>query len=102
MQPLKHFETLLPAILHHHERYDGSGYPQGLSGDDIPLPARIIAVADTYDAILSDRPYRSASSDDNAMRELSAWAGKQFDRGVIDAFIKVAGSLGSAGVPPRA
>jgi HD-GYP domain-containing protein (c-di-GMP phosphodiesterase class II) len=53
-------DQILPAILHHHEHYDGSGYPAGLVGEEIPLLARIIAVADTYDAILSDRPYRAA------------------------------------------
>jgi putative nucleotidyltransferase with HDIG domain len=86
LQPLKQFEALLPAILYHHERYDGSGYPAGLSGDAIPLSARIIAVADTYDAILSDRPYRLAATHDNAMQELRAWSGKQFDARVVSAF----------------
>lgn len=98
LQPLKHFEALLPTILHHHERYDGSGYPQGLSGNAIPFPARIIAVADTYDAILSDRPYRLASSEDSAVRVLSTMAGKQFDRRVTDAFMNVADGLRTAGV----
>ena len=86
LQPLKQFEALLPAILYHHERYDGSGYPAGLSGDAIPLSARIIAVADTYDAILSDRPYRLAATHDYAMQELRAWSGKQFDARVVNAF----------------
>ncbi len=86
LQPLKQFEALLPAILHHHERYDGSGYPAALSGDAIPLSARIIAVADTYDAILSDRPYRLAATHDNAMQELRAWSGNQFDARVVSAF----------------
>jgi len=89
LQPLRQFEALLPAILHHHERYDGSGYPAGLSGDAIPLTARIIAVADTYDAILSNRPYRMAAPHDNAMRELCAWAGKQFDASVVSAFVQI-------------
>jgi putative two-component system response regulator len=89
LQPLKQFEALLPAILHHHERYDGSGYPAGLSGDAIPLSARIISVADTYDAILSDRPYRMAAPHDNAMRELCAWSGKQFDARVVSAFDQI-------------
>jgi len=86
LQPLKQFEALLPAILYHHERYDGSGYPAGLIGDAIPLSARIIAVADTYDAILSDRPYRLAATHENAMRELRAWSGNQFDARVVSAF----------------
>jgi putative two-component system response regulator len=86
LQPLKQFEALLPAILYHHERYDGTGYPAGLSGEAIPLSARIIAVADTYDAILSDRPYRLAATHDNAMQELRAWSGNQFDARVVSAF----------------
>jgi putative nucleotidyltransferase with HDIG domain len=89
LQPLKQFEALLPAILYHHERYDGSGYPAGLSGDAVPLSARIIAVADTYDAILSDRPYRLAATCDKAMQELRAWSGKQFDARVVSAFDRI-------------
>lgn len=85
LQPLKQFEALLPAILHHHERYDGSGYPAGLADDAIPLSARIISVADTYDAIIHDRPYRQAAAHDNALRELHIWSGKQFDARVVDA-----------------
>ncbi len=83
---LPQFEGILPAILHHHESYDGSGYPDGLSGDAIPLFARIISVADTYDAILSDRPYRSASNHAGAMKELIANAGRQFEPTIVDAF----------------
>ena len=89
LQPLKQFEALLPAILYHHERYDGSGYPAGLSGDVVPLSARIIAVADTYDAILSDRPYRPAATHDKAMQELRAWSGKQFDARVVSVFDRI-------------
>lgn len=89
LQPLKQFETLLPAILHHHERFDGSGYPKGLTGEAIPLSARIISVADTYDAILSDRPYRLAASHDKALREMQTWAERQFDSRVLDAFLGI-------------
>lgn len=81
------FESILPAILHHHENYDGSGYPNGLSGEDIPLNARIIAVADTYDAILSNRAYRSAANHEKAVEELTRCAGQQFDPLVVDAFV---------------
>lgn len=88
LKPIKQFESILPAILHHHENYDGSGYPHGLAGENIPLLARIIAVADSYDAILSVRPYRAASSHDWALKELRQCAGKQFDPVIVDAFDK--------------
>lgn len=89
LKPLKQFEALLPAILHHHERWDGSGYPHGLAGDAIPLSARILSVADTYDAIISDRPYRPASRHAKALFELHDWRGRQFDPNVIDAFMSM-------------
>jgi putative two-component system response regulator len=88
LRPLKQFEHILPSILHHHENYDGSGYPEGISGERIPLHARIISVADTYDAILSTRPYRSASDHSRAISELIAFSGKQFDPDIVDAFIR--------------
>jgi HD-GYP domain-containing protein (c-di-GMP phosphodiesterase class II) len=88
LKPIKHFESILPAILHHHENYDGSGYPSGLSGADIPLFARIISVADTYDAILSVRPYRSAATHKEAIKELLRCAGKQFDPHLVNAFVE--------------
>ena len=76
-------------ILYHHERYDGSGYPEGLKGDQIPLGARIITVADAYDAMTSDRPYRKALSPDAACDELSANIRTQFDPIVVGAFLKI-------------
>ena len=88
LKPIKHFESILPAILHHHENYDGSGYPAGLSGENIPLFARIIAVADTYDAILSVRPYRSSATHKEAIKELLRCAGKQFDPRLVKAFVE--------------
>jgi len=88
LKPLKQFESILPAILHHHESYDGSGYPDGLAGEDIPLHARIIAVADTYDAIMSTRPYRFAADHDKAIHELLTYAGRQFDKEVVNAFVE--------------
>ena len=82
----------LPAELrirtqHHHERWDGRGYPHGLGGCDIPLMARIVQVADTYDAMVSDRPYRKALSHETAAAELRACEGKQFDPRVVEAFL---------------
>jgi len=75
-------------LLHHHERMDGLGYPQGLKGDDIPLLARIIAVADTFDAMTSDRPYRKALSARTAYEEILQHRGTQFCEKVVDAFAR--------------
>ncbi len=76
-------------ILSHHERWDGKGYPQGLSGRNIPAAARILAVADTYDAMTQDRVYRKAMSKDAAVREIRKNRGTQFDPMVVDAFLKI-------------
>lgn len=75
--------------LYHHERYDGKGYPKGLSGEDIPKIARIICVADSLDAMNSDRVYRSKLSKDVIMKELIDNKGKQFDPEIIDCLIKL-------------
>ena len=77
----------MPLVLHHQERYDGTGYPDHLSGEDIPLGARIIAAADAYHAIRSDRPYRPGRSHHEATRELRRCAGQQFDPKVVDALL---------------
>ena len=79
-------EDALPAIRGHHERWDGRGYPDRLGGSDIPLHARIMAVADSFDAMTSARPYRPALPHDEAARRLRAGAGCQFDPAVISAF----------------
>jgi putative nucleotidyltransferase with HDIG domain len=75
------------AVLHHHERYDGTGYPSGLSGKEIPIAARVIMMADSVDAMLSDRPYRSALSLDEVKRELMLGAGTQFDAEIVRAVV---------------
>ena len=75
-------------ILCHRERPDGSGYPRGLAGDQIPLEARILAVADAYTAIVSDRPYRARRDHQAACQELLRCAGTQFDAAVVDAFLR--------------
>ncbi len=82
---------LLPAamaILHHQERWDGGGYPRGLSGEDICMEGRILAVADAFDAMLTDRPYRRARPEEQAIAELQRCAGTQFDPDVIEAFLR--------------
>jgi HD-GYP domain-containing protein (c-di-GMP phosphodiesterase class II) len=79
----------LPGVLHHHEWYDGSGYPHGLRGEEIPLAARILAVADVYDALTSERPYRGALSPDEALAHLRRMAGTQFDGPIVEAFARI-------------
>ncbi|HWQ28608.1 MAG TPA: HD-GYP domain-containing protein [Dehalococcoidia bacterium] len=85
------------AIRHHHERWDGRGYPDGLAGDDIPLFARIIAVADTYDALTSPRPYRAALDREAALAELRRVRGEQLDPRCVDAFLRALDRIGDAG-----
>ncbi len=75
-------------ILCHHERWDGSGYPQGLSGQEIPYISRLISVVDAYDAMTEDRPYRASVSKEEAIRELKANAGRQFDPDIVRVFIE--------------
>lgn len=89
VKPLRALHPVLPAIRHHHERFDGSGYPLGLKGEDIPLGARILAVAESYDAMVSLRPHRAALTGEQARQELVSQAGKQFDPAVVDAFMSV-------------
>ncbi|MCA9075621.1 MAG: HD-GYP domain-containing protein [Planctomycetaceae bacterium] len=86
---LKQFDDLLPGILHHHEAIDGSGYPRGLMGEEIPLQARILAVADSFDAMTSDRPYRNGMSDVKAFGILREQSGIQWDAGVVRAFLQI-------------
>jgi ribonuclease P protein subunit RPR2 len=76
----------IAVVRRHHERWDGSGYPDGLAGEDIPLPARIFAVADALDAMTSDRPYRPAGTWESAVAELERCAGAQFEPAVVEAF----------------
>lgn len=88
LEPIPFFRPLLPAILHHHERYNGQGYPAGLAGDEIPLASRIMAVADTFDAMTSTRAYRQALPVEEATAELSRCAGTQFDPDIVPIFLE--------------
>jgi response regulator RpfG family c-di-GMP phosphodiesterase len=89
IQPVGSLRDLVPAVRHHHERYDGKGYPDGLSGEAIPLPARLISVADTFEAMTSDRPYRKALSFERAVAEIRHCLGSQFDPGIGQTFLDI-------------
>lgn len=78
----------IPVTRHHHERWDGYGYPDGLVGEGIPVAARVVSVVDAYDAMVSDRPYRAAMSEDEALREIARQAGSQFDPTVAQSFLR--------------
>ena len=88
LEPLTFLDGAIGIIRSHHERYDGKGYPDGLKGDKIPIGARIIAVADSFDAMISERPYRKALSIKEAKEELIRNKGVQFDPQVVDAFLR--------------
>jgi len=87
--PLNLSPSILSYIQHHHERFDGTGYPDGLEGDHIPIGARIIAIADSYDSMTSDHPYRKPLSHADAKNELLKYAGKQFDPHLVSIFLDV-------------
>jgi putative nucleotidyltransferase with HDIG domain len=89
IEPVDFLKNSYKAIYHHHEKYNGKGYPDGLKSEDIPLSARIIAVADAYDAMGSDRPYRKKLNHNKILRELKEQSGKQFDPEVVKVLISV-------------
>jgi HD-GYP domain-containing protein (c-di-GMP phosphodiesterase class II) len=89
LRPVALLHPLLPGVRHHHEHFDGSGYPDRLKGDAIPIEARIMTVADSFDAMTSDRPYRSALPEEVALAELRRLAGIQFDPRVVAAFEQI-------------
>ncbi|MFW6181614.1 MAG: HD-GYP domain-containing protein, partial [Spirochaetota bacterium] len=91
------FHSIKGLFLHHHERYDGSGYPDGIGGVDIEIGARIIAVADAFDAMTSNRPYRRAMSQAQAIQALESERGRQFDPLCVEAFLDYA----AGGLHPR-
>ncbi len=91
--PIKQLKHVIPAIKYHHEFYDGTGYPEGLKEEAIPFHARILAVADTVDAMGADRPYRKGRPMDAIIAELKRCSGTQFDPKVVEVFLRVAGNL---------
>jgi putative nucleotidyltransferase with HDIG domain len=90
VEPLWCLRRVVKAIRHHHERYDGGGYPDGLQGEEIPLAARIVAAADAYDAMVRGRPYAVTRPPTEAIGELMGEAGGQFDARVVEALVRVA------------
>lgn len=86
---------VLPVVKSHHEKWDGTGYPSGLAGEDIPLTARIVAVADVYDALTSNRAYRSAWTPEDALAEIVRTSGTHFDPAIVDAFVAIWAEMGA-------
>ncbi|MBI5788667.1 MAG: response regulator [Candidatus Schekmanbacteria bacterium] len=99
---LKTSRNIISYVRHHHERFDGKGYPYGLSGEDIPIGGRIIAIADAYDAMISDRPYRRALSPEQAQIELEKCAGTQFDPKLVKLFLETLPKDYNQGLEPIA
>ena len=89
IQPIELLQPIRPFIKHHHEWYNGKGYPDGLSGENIPLGARILAVVDAYDAMKSDRPYRKALTEETVIQELKGGNGTQFDPKIVEIFLEI-------------
>jgi putative nucleotidyltransferase with HDIG domain len=88
LSPISQLKDIFPIIRSHHERMDGEGYPDGLKGDEIPLLSRIIAAADSFDSMISERPYRLKLSIEDAVSEIKKCSGTQFDPQVVEAFSK--------------
>ncbi|MFH1381025.1 MAG: HD-GYP domain-containing protein [Candidatus Omnitrophota bacterium] len=88
LKPIKAMQELIPIVRHHHESYDGTGYPDGLKGHKIPLIDRIICIADTYDALTSERAYRKAYSPKNAIEIMESEKGKKFDPVLLENFLE--------------
>ncbi|HNV68452.1 MAG TPA: HD domain-containing protein, partial [Candidatus Ozemobacteraceae bacterium] len=88
LKPVEFLSDKIPGVLHHHEYYDGRGYPDHLKGEDIPFIGRVICVADAFDAMTSDRPYRKGLNVNVAIGELKKFSGKQFDPACVDAFLR--------------
>jgi len=88
IEHIRQLKEIIPGVKYHHEQLDGKGYPEGLKGEEIPLLAKIVAVADTYDAMTTDRPYRKSMEKEMAIEELKRCSGTQFDKEVVEAFIQ--------------
>ena len=93
-QSIPGFQEVVIIIFHHHEKFDGTGYPQGIKGEDIPIESRIIAITETYDALTSERPHRAALTPEEAMEEITRFSGSQFDPRVVTALTEIVASEG--------
>jgi len=94
VEPIRFLEGAVEIVRTHHERWDGRGYPIGLRGEQIPLAARVFAIADSFDAMTSDRPYRAAMSFDEAFEEIRLGSGTQFDPDIVEVFLDLASEGG--------
>jgi diguanylate cyclase (GGDEF)-like protein/putative nucleotidyltransferase with HDIG domain len=93
LRPVRALKDICEILENHHERWDGTGYPNGLKGEQIPLPARILSIVDSYHAMISDRPYRAAMTSEKAVQTLKAGSGSQWDPFLVDIFITVLSNL---------
>ena len=91
LKPITYLEQALDIPYSHHEKWDGSGYPRGLKGEEIPLAARIFAIVDVWDALSSDRPYRDAWSQEKVKQYITNESGKHFDPKIVDVFLQMIG-----------
>jgi HD-GYP domain-containing protein (c-di-GMP phosphodiesterase class II) len=89
IRPIHFLHKIIPLVLHHHERWDGKGYPSGLKGEEIVIGARIIAIADIYQALISNRPYRKAYGQNEAIDIIKDGSGSQFDPKIVEVFLQI-------------
>ncbi len=89
IKPIKALEKIVPWVLYHHERLDGSGYPQGLKSSEIPIESKVLAICDAFSAMVGKRPYRDGFTIEQAIDEIKRFAGKQFDPEVVKIFLKL-------------
>ncbi len=89
IEPVRNLRSVQIWVLHHHEKWDGSGYPEGRKAEQIPLQSRILAVCDAYSAMTGNRPYRNALSEEEARDEITRVAGKQLDPNIVDIFLSL-------------
>ena len=89
LRPIQFLRNIIPLVFYHHEKWDGSGYPSGIKGEEIPIGARIISIADVYQSLTSDRPYRKAFTKEKAMKILKSGSGTQFDPRITGVFLKI-------------